>query len=315
MVDMGFRNHEFTRIVCRPVIAVGEGSWNRMDMLVQSGWDSFMPALRLREEFCGKELVARERKMSDVHGATYPISHGTVSLDSIRASLALDEKEMSAPGCNELLRKFRLDDEAKYVNFVRPYYEEREQLRAREIARHSIGLYQNYEETRPARLRLYKAVMKERAPVLGFAFDKGLSTSHTPVFSRDFIAPWRLCLLVDTRELTIEYVRAIGRGVWRFRGNSGASFDFRFGLVHQDNRGVKEENWALKLLFECAWFFPVANYPFHRFYKYFESLQEMEVVILFHLKMYSLIQQDFEKALYEGLSRGLQWAEQEEKSS
>ena len=305
-MEVTFKNREFRANVCRPIIPMSEGFWERQKILIEAGWDSFVPSFRLKEAFCDKELLALERRASV--GGKYAIAQGTIFPDPEDPLIkAVGEKRVisTMSPCEGRLKQFMSHDIAGYLNFIKPYEEQQRHLRIREIERHSIGLYKKYENKPPAaaRLQLYKAVMMERTPELGFTYDKELSTSHTAVFSKAFIAPWRLSMLIETRELT--WVNPPGRpplspGMREWM----PMLNFKFGLVHQSNRGAKDSR-ALNLLFKCGWFFPVSAYPFHHFDKHFENLQELEVIILFHLKMYSIIQDAFEKALYEGLNSAL----------
>jgi hypothetical protein len=283
---------------------VGEGFWGRQEILVQAGWNSFMPAFHLREAFCDKELIDLERKAS-AGGAIYAIGYGAIFLDPeapLMKELAEKRVVPTMSPCDGRLKQFMVNDTSRYLDFIKPFEEELRKLRSGEIERHSIGLYKKYDETPPSRLKLYKAVMKERARKLGFTFDKGLSTSHSPIFSKDFISPWRLCIRIEPREL--RWTKKPGPQLPPAMHEWRPWLSFQFGLVHQENRGAKDSIES-NLLFECGWFSPIAAYPFHHCDRHFESLEELEVIILFHLKMYSLIQEDFEKCLYKGLDSAL----------
>lgn len=277
---------------------------------------SFVPSLRFVESLCESQDELEEYKK--VHILIN--KHHTLSSNGVREQVKnlkkLGEQRASETGnswdqyytaYDRRINRMRHQDLESLKKVFKPYLDETYELWQQEVKLFSSDAHNKLDNNKVAdRKKLFKEVFKNN--LLGFSYDKELSTSSRPVFSKELFDPWKLCFVIDNIQLnmSVEYGKTMTNGIeenFTDGGNAlnrpGPKLDFDFGLIHKENRGASCKTPGKLSLFSFDFFFPIRIYK--AAYIKFYNLEELEALYNIMLTLYSIMQDDFEKALYNGL--------------
>lgn len=302
MID-SFDNKNLAAKVCKNLPALVDDYYERAEKLSRMGWEFFEVSLRAQECICTYEDVQLERKLRREIWKEY-VGHGAYR------SKELEERKREAEQryqqtkyiwdqlflpCDRRMRELNATKDESSPQLLNNFRAEVTRLLAKNIDQHGDGLYKKYEEdSKVNRIKLYREVMARISGAIGFSYDKKLSTSTNPIFTKAFLPPWKLAFVTEYPNL----VQGVGDA---YSPATQSSLEFSFGLVHEKSKGVSFARKGDYLQFGCQYFFPVNEHPFANMYKSFKTLLELESIIHLHIDMYKIIQTEFESALYEGL--------------
>ena len=182
----------------------------------------------------------------------------------------------------------------KYEAIRKKVLEQQKIEREKEIARFSKGHYKNFKESdRKSRLEFYKFVMTTYLSDLGFSLDKTLSTKKLPIIAKDFMYGWKIGFYLILDSFLQHYSMDTDSGF----------LDLHFGLIHESNKAMKSSDRNKYVFFSFKRLFPIARFRFAQAYSEFHNLQELEVLLLAHIDMYSIIQDQFCELAKEALNK------------
>jgi hypothetical protein len=289
----------------KALIPLADGYYQRAQQLAEAGWCSFLPVMEffddLMDTLCGPEqrqrtqAVTIERIKEELGRGWYRSKwlNDLRNEESVRVTLRQDKYNRGLTLCERQIKNFWTKSEEDYQTRWEPYQNRQLEFRIQERL-NTKGLAQQFyfvdSEPVDPRLKLYKAVMDDLAPGIGFSFDKTISTKYSPVFTKPMHGPWKACVVVNRNNLNSHTLA------------TGGELELSFGLVHKDNKGASPKQKGTYMLFGMELFFPISFWYTSVMYVYrdFFNLEELELHIGAHVAMYKIIQEPFEKALKQG---------------
>jgi hypothetical protein len=293
---------EFVKVVHEPFIELCDEFFLRKEKLVAKGWSSFLPILNSVYEFSLNEyqiselekfecelckqrmgkLVYESSWINDLY--TKAEAKYQVSNNYIDRSLTSAEKS---------IKTLAYQDTEKYEAIRIKVIEQKDFERKKEIARFTKGYFKNYKnDNKKDRLEFYKLVMTDQLDSLGFKLDKTLSTKNAPIVAKNLIDSWKVGFYLHQDNFFQQYTMEKNRGY----------LDLSFGLIHDSNKGMKSSDRSKYVLFSFEILFPLQMLDFPKAYSEFHNLQELEVLLLAHIEMYSIIHDRFCELSIKGLA-------------
>ncbi len=135
--------------------------------------------------------------------------------------------------------------------------------------------------------------MESNAGVLGFFYDKKLSSKSKPVFSKVIIDDWRLGLVVDVTNLNVPVGETYTRSGTNEIARPGPFLELPLNIFHVP-AGSKRGEILQGVRFDAM--FPINEF-FYSAYTRFYTLMELEALVNIHLCMYKLMAEELEPAL------------------
>jgi hypothetical protein len=279
------------KALCGRLIGLADDFYQRSEELIILGWDSFEPLLKFKESICNKEEFEEYKKVQielskenigrDAFDATLIMELRKQGRDAIKASGKPWDSALTT--CEKKIRKLLIANRSDYDLRFNKYSIEQRKLRENEIAKHSKIDYDSLDpKITNNNLKLYIEIMRQESKNLGFSYDKDVSSSKYPVFTKSFFPPWKIGFKVDSTGLLQER-------------NGNSDLVMNFGLIHENSKGGEPPKGIRELIYSELCFYPVDST-----YRSFTHTKELEVLIYAQLAMYSLIQDKFEKLLLEG---------------
>jgi hypothetical protein len=302
-------------IVCASLPSIVNGYFEKEELLINNGLQAFRPALRFMEDFTTsqeeldeyKRFLTESRK-SRVGGGSYDAEWFCKLTNEAKAKFKRtgDWLDSIPTQFERHLAEMESSDFAKLHFMKQPYKDETDRIWKQDVKRFASEQWHGLDFDKDAdRKKLYIDIFKNWEKKLGFTLDKQLSTSRKPVMTKPFVAPWKLGFVIDTVHFyrPVESDRICHQGGVTYTTKSSPTLETYFGLLHDKVKSISKIQQGESLLFKFNDYYPInlLDNSAQLYLKFFD-LEELDAAINIHLTLYELMQEEFETALFKGLS-------------
>jgi hypothetical protein len=277
--------------------------YEREQLLHANHIHSFAPALRFAEQLVDADAWAAHKafKKALFKDDLWPNPDFVAWFNKARDEA--DERKLISgnawEGAIEPFRKlytrmlYQARDELQKLR--RPYEEERDELFREEVDRFAtvISLPGQWEEQK--RTAFCIAVFAAEEPATGLRLDKRLSTKASPVFSKHMAQHWKVSIHFDGKHLNSPFhAPSVDPETGRNARHVFPSVDPWIGV--RPLKPSKDEA-RKRAAISFDWVFPIRQEGCVGGYRSFASLPELEAILRIYIKMFQLIEPEFEAAL------------------
>jgi hypothetical protein len=294
----------------------GEDAVGQAQSLINAGFSAFLPRDAFRRSFCLDKAQEQTHRAVSIELAKVALARpvparATLGVDSFYHSAELDrlvharDKENGFPGselrsragderwkieidpCMRQLARRRFEDRSGFDASWASVRRNEAATLAKEVALHSSGLSHSYSFTASGRCEFYVAVMKRDADSLGFALDYEKSSPNFPIFSMRTACGLDLCWVIEEID---RFVMGHGEGDFR------PTLELRYPAHAGPALNATSRDFLVISYSEVIRDFAQA-------YCTFRNLDELEVIIKAHLRLYQAIAPTITEAVHQAFVR------------